>query len=71
MQNNTADRLSCKQGEPIVQSATIEGFFMIDGQLVRLDNEGRIIHPVMTLGKDIPIHSVFEMNNPNKNHRDA
>jgi len=39
---------------------------MIDGQLVRLDNEGRIVQPIYSMCKDMPIHSVFEMNNPGK-----
>jgi hypothetical protein len=39
---------------------------MVDGQLIRLDKEGKIVQPVMSMSKEMPIHSVFEMNNPTK-----
>lgn len=38
-----------------------DGFFIVDGNLVRLDKEGKIIQPEYRM-RDIPIQSVFEMN---------
>lgn len=61
MLSRTAEKKSRSNADS--GQATLEGIFMVDGQLIRLDKEGKIVQPIMTMSKDIPIHSVFEMNN--------
>ena len=36
---------------------------MVDGHLVRLNQDGKIVQPEYRMSKDMPIQSVFEMNN--------
>lgn len=67
MLTRTVDKKSRTGAEKQVTS-TLEGFFMVDGHLVRLDHEGKIIQPEYRLSKDVPIQSVFEMNNKRDPH---
>ena len=42
-------------------SSTSEGFFMVDGELVQLNHDGKIVNPELRMSKDMPISAVFQM----------
>lgn len=44
----------------------MDGYLIVDGHLIRIDQEGRVIYPEFKMSKDVPSGSIFDMSNKNK-----